>query len=157
VSGSAYKPSKAFLVALCILALLFVSALFPWRNRPSEDWTRSVAHIQQIGIALQLYADDHEGRLPSAVSDLAPVYIEADALSHLGYHPPGSQQDSEWLYFPRRFLHDLPDDAILAAAPSPEKHNRSLQRIVLRANRSVVWLPDSEYQTQRTKEIHASK
>jgi hypothetical protein len=102
-------------------------------------------NIRQIGIALQLYAEDHGGSLPSAFSALAPGYIAADDLSRLKYRPPGSQQESEWLYFPRPLLRDVPDDAILAASPAPERHKGSLQRIVLRGDRTVVWLPDSDF------------
>ena len=64
------------LVAIAIIAIL-AAILFPVfaQARESARKTSCAANLYQLGVALQIYARDHDGRLPPRHHDLKPLAV----------------------------------------------------------------------------------
>ncbi|MFQ6097155.1 MAG: type II secretion system protein [Armatimonadota bacterium] len=73
------KGARAFVLVelACVIAIISILAavLFPIFARAREKARRTscLNNLQQIGIALHFYAEDHDGRLPPADDDFTPL------------------------------------------------------------------------------------
>ena len=62
-----------------------------------------IAQVKQVGLALKLYADDHQGMLPHRLEDMMPVYFtDRRLLENVEFLTPDEK------------LSDLPASAVLA-------------------------------------------
>ena len=92
--------------------MLFGIAIF-WRaTHPLViRYKNHLSQIHQVGLALKLYADDHQGVLPQRLEDMMPTYFtKREILDHVEYVSPGAE------------LSELPPTAVLARRPFPEDH-----------------------------------
>ncbi len=65
--------------------------------------------IKQVGLALKLYAADHQGTLPDHLEDMMPIYFtKHELLDNVEYVSAGAK------------LPELPPTAVLARRPFPE-------------------------------------
>ena len=64
------------LIVLAIIGLL-AALIFPVLGRAREAGRRSacISNLRQIGLAFQLYEQDHRKRLPSRLSGIYPAYL----------------------------------------------------------------------------------
>ena len=94
------------------LPVLFAFAIaWRWSHPLVIQWRSHTSQIKTVGLALKLYADDHQGTLPTRLEDLMPVYFtEQKILEGVQYVAPGAK------------LAELPPQAIIARRPYPEDH-----------------------------------
>ena len=87
-------------------------ALIVWRAFHPEiiRYKNHTSQIKTVGLALKLYADDHQGVLPTDLQDLVPLYLTRQALEGVQYGVPNAQ------------LSELPPRAVLARRLYPEDH-----------------------------------
>lgn len=77
-------------------------------------------NARQIVLAIQLYAGQHDGRFPRMLEDLAPEYIEGDALvrlKHFQSHP--NSEGEPWSYLGYGMTSDMPQYLPLVVSPRP--------------------------------------
>lgn len=111
-------------------------------------------NLQQIGMALRLYAKDHDGHLPAALAQLEPEYLVLDSLQRMAFVSPDTKLAYAWLYFPQPDLNSQPEDAILAASPNAVPYRaKTPKRVVLHADGSVHWIPESDYQKRMAAQM----
>jgi hypothetical protein len=146
------KPSKQMhwvrnaLIAVGILVIGYGFA--PKRSSdPVRSWVLSMGNLHTLRDGLWRYAGEHEGRLPSTLSALAPKQVDADLLSRIRYVVPdtGPRILADWIYYARPTLSESPPETILVAAPTADQLNR---RLVLRADGNVTWLDEAAFQSQ---------
>jgi hypothetical protein len=141
-------------VALALLGLLVWLYVFqPPQGRIRESAKRAACknHLRQIGIALRLYADDHDGGFPSGLAELYPTCIDnagifscASAPSSWKDFEPGgtvTEKSSSFTYLPGRFA-KLPSDFVLAH-DKPDNHGGAGIN-VLRVDGTVSWVGKPE-------------
>ena len=92
--------SSTLAVLLLLLLAVMALVLFPMfaRERGSRVDTCS-SHLRQLGLAMQQYAADYDGRLPNALTwpaDLAPYYRD-DRLLHCPDDPRKGERSYDML------------------------------------------------------------
>ncbi len=120
------------LVAVAIIAIL-AALLFPAFSRARERGrvAKAISELHQIGVALQMYADDNDGAFPPARTFCAGAMGQIDDYNEL---PP---ELSKMGYLPKRFYDPFnPGRAYKYLAPGPGYANgaRSILAIWLSAN-----------------------
>jgi prepilin-type N-terminal cleavage/methylation domain-containing protein/prepilin-type processing-associated H-X9-DG protein len=77
------RRAFSLLELLCVIAVIAIVAgiLFPvfWNAREKARQTRCLVNLRQIGVALRLYAEDHDG------VSTAAIYQERRGAPHLGF------------------------------------------------------------------------
>lgn len=65
-------------VLFCVI-LLFATVLYPnyERARACGKFTQCQSNCKNIGMALDMYAIDHDGHFPSSISELSPRYLKS--------------------------------------------------------------------------------
>jgi prepilin-type N-terminal cleavage/methylation domain-containing protein len=73
-----YRAGFTFIELLCVVAIIAVLAaiLFPVfaQAREKARTTSCASNLQQLSMAMNLYAQDHNGRFPPADDQFAPVF-----------------------------------------------------------------------------------
>jgi prepilin-type N-terminal cleavage/methylation domain-containing protein/prepilin-type processing-associated H-X9-DG protein len=117
-------PGRAFtlielLVVISIIGLLMgvsVSALS--RARANAKRVKCLANVRQLGVALRLYADSHEGRVPPRDYDAGAIWVDRLAMLYADaalLHCPADGRRSEQSYLMNGFIdyfvaHDFSGD-----------------------------------------------
>jgi hypothetical protein len=104
---------RNMVIALCSLgfiALLLSVALPSGGKGFSGRIARATQDARQVGIAIQLFAVDHEGAMPANLKDLVPKYLPDTRLfQHTRLTTPGAS------------LATLPKDSIIAFRLVPQE------------------------------------
>lgn len=118
-----------------ILGIAIVLALLWFGLRPSfpDDGIpgavmQSASEAKQVAIAMRLYADEHQGRLPSTLAELVPNYLPDDrflARTHFAT--------------PRAVLADLPKEAIILFRVTIAPKRKQPYIVIARPDASVEW------------------
>jgi type II secretory pathway pseudopilin PulG len=140
---------------ICVVAIIAIlaSILFPAfaRARQRARAVSCMNNLQQIGMALRFYAEDHGGRFPPTNDDFSPLYpryIATDATfecpsmmsSGAGTGVPATSTGgivSTYIYLAGRTLRDRGDTA-LAADSSPYTHNDTANVLFLSGRTKTV-------------------
>lgn len=111
---------RATKIIVWVFGIIFVLALLASIRVPAyvggvpmTPETRELRDGHQIGLCLQAYAADNDGRFPASLRDLVPKYLEEGGVKVLEITGP---RLDEWFYFP-----DAPRDyyfpVIILASP----------------------------------------
>jgi len=105
------KKAKIAITGLAIFAILCALTLpiFRTLNHDSEHQPASLAHAKEGGIALRLYAEDHQGTLPTTFTELVPKYV-----------PDAKFFDHMTLVTPNAKLETLPERSVILQYSPPE-------------------------------------
>ena len=122
--------------------------------RPAAGDPRApeLAHLQMLGHALRLHADEHEGKFPSAISEIQWRQnlpgMDWDGLPAAvsRFHNPETGKVSDWLYYPGHTEND-PPETILVAAPVALGRKQD-RRMVVRVNNVAETIAETDFQRQ---------
>ena len=106
------KKAKITVTGLTVLAIVCALTLpiFRTLNHDSEQQPASLAHAKEAGIALRLYAEDHQGTLPATFAELVPKYLsEATFFEHMTLVTPNAK------------LEALPERSVILQYSPPER------------------------------------
>lgn len=143
---------------LLILALVLFRVVLPhYRvHDPSpaggDPRASELAHLKMLGHALKLHADEHDGKFPSAISEVQwrenmPGMDWAGLPAAVSrFHNPETGKVSDWLYYPGHTENDLPE-TILVAAPVALGKARD-RRMVVRVNNVAEFIAESDFQRE---------
>ena len=112
---------------------------------------RELSHTKQVSIALRMFADDHEAKLPRELVELVPDYLPDHWLffsTAIRNEPP-----EQILYFPDDQATN-PDETIVVAGPQP---TASAKRAVARRDMSASIMNESEFQGLMLKQRRANR
>ena len=111
-------------------------------------------NLQQIRMALVEHAMTNDGRLPATLQQLSPDVIDGTKLPALGFRGPDPERDYDWLYLPRPNIKSLPPETILVASPTAfSGDDGQPERMVLRLDGTVKFIPDTEFQQIIAKQL----
>ncbi len=143
---------------LALLALVFFQFALP-RSRESDlspatgdPGAMELAHLKMLAHALKLHADEHEGKFPTAVSEIEwrqnlPAMKWAGLPAAVSrFHDPASGVVSDWLYYPGHTEND-PPDTVLVAAPVASGTAKD-HRMVARVNDVAEVIAEADFQRQ---------
>ena len=142
-------------LALMIWQTVLPRVVRPAREAPAEDGNRlatQLAHLQLLGRALKLHADEHDGKFPPSITEIEwrqtmPGMKWAGLPAAASrFHHPDSGRTSEWLYYQGRTEAD-PPETILAASPVAVGPGGG-KRLVVRLNDVAEIIPEEEFQRQ---------
>lgn len=144
--GGAQLGSLSGITTLSILASLAVPTFNSIQHKANQ--TKSISQARQIGLALKTYAADHAGRYPADLNMLVDEGIIED-VGILLYQDSASGESQPWLY--NGALTDTsPQDAILLAAPAPDKQPSGRQtRVVVFNDLTTQALPEDDFQARQ--------
>ena len=152
------KSSRGFYIALLIFVAVVLAGFWPidpGGPKVLGPRSKAMSNLRQIGLALQYYAIDHEGRLPKLLAELEPEDLAADSLPALRFRNlQGNAFD--WLYYPKADINTQPAMTILAASPRAMRYAGKEQRIVLHCDISVTWMPEADFQKQLVEELRVA-
>ena len=123
-------------------------------DAPTDD-TRlatQLAHLQLLGRALKLHADEHDGKFPPSISEiewrqtLPGMKWPGLPAAASRFHHPDTGRISEWLYYRGKTETD-PPETILAASPVAVGPGGS-KRLVVRLNNVAEIIPEEDFQKQ---------
>jgi type II secretory pathway pseudopilin PulG len=115
-------------IGLCFFALFFLGIIagiaLPVFNTVQERAlvTRSITQAKTIGLALKVYARDHDGRYPARLDDIVPNYLSNKRLLIC---PLGS---SGYNYFGAGITNDAPPTTVLLTSQATTRRH---ERIVV--------------------------
>ena len=119
---------------------------------PDDQQAMELAHLKMLAHALKLHADEHEGRFPTAISEIEwrqnlPAMKWAGLPAAVSrFHDPASGVVSDWLYYKGRTEND-PPDTILVAAPMASGQGKD-QRMIARVNDVAEVIAEADFQRQ---------
>jgi hypothetical protein len=122
---------RIILISLGIVALaLILGIAFPVMNIDTISGviTKAAQETKQVGLAAKLYADDHQGRLPQSLDELAPAYL-----------PDKTFFPHVHLATPRAVLADLPPESIILFRVATDASRRETRVIAVRPDISIEW------------------
>ena len=147
------------LLALGVVLILWQIVLPPLLRRapdaPRADGNSlatQLAHLQLLGRALKLHADEHDGQFPPSISDIewrqTLPGLKWDGLPAAAsrFHHPETGRVSEWLYYQGKTEAD-PPETILVASPVALGPGGG-KRLVVRLNEVAEILPEEDFQRQ---------
>jgi hypothetical protein len=94
--------------------------------------------FKEIYLACQLYAEDHDGRYPEKLEELAPKYVKAERL--IG--PKSEAGEPTTIEYFGGSIKDPPDWVVAETAPQ----GRQRRRVILYGDGRVEYKPKSEPQ-----------
>ena len=107
-----------------------------------------------MGDALLDYAEQHDGRFPQRLSDLAPDFLPSKDDPVITYHDPHSKGQYDWLYVRPSPLYGLSPDTILVAVPMAYfAKGATGKRLVLFRNGRIQWTEDSDFRIQFRRQL----
>jgi hypothetical protein len=123
--------------------------------------TKNLSNAKQLGLGVQLYAADHDGRFPFHLSELIPDYIPAEAWPQLLFvaekvKDTAGPPEYDWLYF-GAFASEQERPRILIASPRAVNVKGKNRRVVIHGGISGVIAFEEEYQADLAKMIEESK
>ena len=144
-------------VALALWAKILPALVQP--SRPVSDDTQrlatELAHLNALGHALRLHAEEHDGRFPPAISEIhwrqSMPGMDWDGLPAAvsRFHHPDNGRVLEWLYY-RGHTEADPPETILAASPVAVGGKKD-RRLVVRANGVAEIIPEEDFQQKGTE------
>ena len=126
--------------------------LLPPAAADDNRLTTQLAHLELLGRALTLHADEHDGKFPPSIADiewrqsLPGMKWAGLPAAASRFHHPDTGRVSEWLYAPGKTEAD-PPDTILAASPVAVGPGGS-QRLVVRLNNVAEVIPEADFERQ---------
>jgi hypothetical protein len=150
--------AKAKWITLIAFGVVIAFALFPVPVGPntSELTIRNLSNAHQIGFAVRLFTEDHEGRFPIHLSELVPDYLLADSWHQLLYRPDGRSEAAlyDWIYF-GGFFDEKNPPPILIASPQECTVGKRDKRVIVHGDISAMIVREEEYQAELKKTIEA--
>ncbi len=157
--GTPWRGLAVLLLALGAVLILWQTVL-PHLLRPAPDAPRAdgnslatqFAHLQLLGRALKLHADEHDGKFPSSIGEIewrqTLPGMKWDGLPAAAsrFHHPETGRVSEWLYYQGKTESD-PPETILVASPVALGPGVG-QRLVVRLNEVAEIIPEADFQKQ---------
>ncbi len=119
------------------------------RPAAGDSGAMELAHLKMLAHALKLHADEHEGKFPTAISEIEwrqnlPAMKWAGLPAAVSrFHDPESGVVSDWLYYKGRTEND-PPDTILVAAPVASGKAKD-RRMVARVNDVAEVIAESRF------------
>ena len=139
--------------SLPLLGMAVIFALADVADKPTTyPEATELAHLKMLAHALKLHADEHEGKFPTAISEIEwrqnlPAMKWAGLPAAVSrFHDPASGAVSDWLYYPGHTEND-PPDTILVAAPVASGKAKD-HRMVARVNDVAEVIAESDFQRQ---------
>ena len=140
-------------VPVLVAAVLWDNVVGKYTPPPAGDTgAKELAHLKMLGHALKLHADEHEGKFPTAISEIEwrqnlPAMKWAGLPAAVSrFHNPESGTVSDWLYYKGRTEND-PPDTILVAAPVALGKDKD-HRMVARVNDVAEIIAEADFQRQ---------
>lgn len=119
--------------------------------------TMSLSNAKQLATGCRLYADDHGGRLPIHLSELAPDYLTKDALENLRYIASGTDEKSrilmDWLYFGAGFDETNAPPILIASPQATVPDGKKQSRIVVGPDTFGAVVREPDYQQKLAETI----
>ena len=152
---SSSQRSKFLGISLAIGILLGFS--LTGYSQPPEllPQTRNLIHLQALGRIIRLYSQNHSGKYPESWAKLARSGVAKKLPSDLGelrYEVEGGKQRLTWLCFPGASTSSPPKTIVAASPMASDDPEITDLRLVLYADLSVKRIPDTEYQSQISKQ-----
>ena len=117
-------------------------------NSPQYD---EMSDLRRVGVAMEQYAIDHDGRFPGRLSELIGDYLSPGF--HLDkFYDYATQQAQDWIYFPGHKAGGDPK-SVLAACPVPLEQKGRRVRFVLYGNLTTGIVPEAEFREILKKQI----
>ena len=112
------RPSRGCLIACGIIAVVMTYLFMgPCSFSAITAGAFDIGRIQNMMMALDRYAEEHDERLPPTLYTLIPRYVSEEDFAKFRYSDVNKGGRSDWLYFPKAKLAGLPAHTILLAAP----------------------------------------
>lgn len=132
------KMAPLLACSITLLALLIgVQAVSTRRDMTAQQ--RNLLELELLGFSLNMYASEHEGRLPDSLDELKGKRSSGSALRWRDYE---TLTEEEFIYWPG-FSWKYKPVAVIAAAPRPDPDGK---RAVLYLNAEVRRMPESLFQ-----------
>jgi hypothetical protein len=90
--------------------------------------TKEANETKQVGLAVKMYADDHQGRLPRSLDELVPAYL-----------PDKSFFPHVYLATPHALLGELPLESIILFRVATDGRRHETRIIVVHPDISLEW------------------
>lgn len=121
--------------------------LLPALARAREEARKAVcaSNLKQMGLAMAIYANDHEDKFPPALTDLMPDYLTDEGLFHC---PTDTSKEPSYLYVPGLSVTDEP--TLMLVIERAGIHARG--RNVLFVDGHVAWMDEHAFQAQWAQE-----
>jgi prepilin-type processing-associated H-X9-DG protein len=89
------RPFLIVAATVGVLGVVLIPALF--RAREEARKSACLGNLKQIGLAMAIYANDHDDNYPPTLNDLMPKYLTDEGL----FHCPSDRSDKpSYLYVP---------------------------------------------------------
>ncbi|MEM8955494.1 MAG: DUF4190 domain-containing protein [Verrucomicrobiota bacterium] len=133
----------SYLTLILVIITAGTLIAFKGKDRATQFYNASQAPI--VLAALGAYAESHQGRYPSTLTELIPDYLPEEQRKILNWMNPDGLEPIPYLYYPGHDL--LLDDAttIIIAAPEPDGLNR---RLVGYLNTEAELIPEDDFLTR---------
>ena len=140
-----------------VAALLFVPVFGRTAVRGLQ--TKNLSNAKQLGLAVRQFAEDHEGRFPTHLSEIVPDYLDATQSDNVLFAAKLDDEENprlkyDWLYFGSGFDEKQPPP-LLIASPLVFKDNARQKRVVVFGDGSGSLIKEEEYQELLRKTIEA--
>jgi prepilin-type processing-associated H-X9-DG protein len=121
--------------------------LLPALARAREEARKAVcaSNLKQVGLAMAIYANDHEDKFPPTLTDLMPDYLTDEGLFHC---PTDTSKEPSYLYVPGLSVTDEP--TLMLVIERAGIHARG--RNVLFVDAHVAWMDEQAFQAQWAQE-----
>lgn len=149
----------ALLFVLGAVAAFLVLPIFG-RTAIRGVQTTQLINAKQLGTAVKLYVDDHEGHFPMQLSELVPDYLSAQQLADLQFEVREKYEDpayakQDWLYFGAIFDESAPPPILIASPQTTGFKGKPPKRIVIASDLTGSIISEDQYQIELKKTIEA--
>jgi hypothetical protein len=124
------RKTKLLVVVAAIASLAAVTYVYVYIQSASLEY-KCASHLNQIGVALRIYASENDGHLPSQLETLVACdLLKADRLRPIAPLEP-------FVYSPPEIQTGAPDDILVH---EPVANHRSRGTHILRRDGSIEWI-----------------
>ena len=149
----------ALLCAAMALAALTLLPVFGQKSVVGIQ-AKNLSNARQLALAAKLYAEDHEGRFPMHLGELAPEYLSVSDLANLQFEVREKSEDpvyakQDWLYFGAFFDESAPPPIVIASPQTTGFKGKPPKRIVIAGDLTGSIMYEEQYQIELKKTIEA--
>ena len=120
------------------------------RNAAIGYQTRELSDMKQVGLAMRLYASDHNGKFPPSLNDLFPDYLQYKKMVYSYSHD--DEPPEPMIYYSGYDDSDASADVIVLSSPRPFPSSNGDRRVIVHGDSSGVIIPESEFQLLMKKQ-----